>query len=295
MRLISPPLRKVIDAADYVGESPVWSQARECLYWINCEHPSRLQCWHPASGERKEWPMPQRIGGFVLKRGGGALLALADGLYDMDLESGGLSKRIASEMTLASLHECRCDRTGRFWVGSIDRRVVPGKLPAGGSFFRLEGNRLVAVASGISCSNGLAFSPDGTTLYHTDSPTRVVCAWTLDPVTAKLTDRRELIQLDPEEGFCDGATVDAEGGYWMAVVFGGKIRRYLPDGQLDLEIKLPFGNPTSLAFGGPGYSTLFVTTTRMSVGPKPEGEEMLGNVYALECPHRGLPEPMLAE
>jgi len=287
-------MRKAIDAGDYVGESPLWSEARQCLYWINCEQPPKLQCWYPASGERKVWPMPQRIGGLVLKRDGGALLALADGLYDMDLDNGNLSKRIASQMAFASLHECRCDRAGRFWVGSIDRRVVPGKLPAGGSFFHLEEDRLVAVASGISCSNGLAFSPDGRTLYHTDSPTRVVCAWTVDPATGKLSDEREFIRLEPGEGFCDGATVDAEGGYWMAVVFGGKIRRYLPDGKLDLEVRLPFANPTSLAFGGTEFGTLFITTTKMSIGPAPAGAEMLGGVYALECPYRGLAEPMFA-
>jgi sugar lactone lactonase YvrE len=145
--------------------------------------------------------------------------------------------------------------------------------------------------SRITCSNGLAFSPDGETLYHTDSPSRVVYAWTLHPATGALSHRREFARLEAGDGYCDGATVDAEGGYWMALVFGSKIRRYLPDGSLDLEIKLPFANPTNVAFGGVGYATLFVTTTQMSLGPGAVDSGMLGNVYSLECGFHGMPEP----
>ncbi len=296
MRTLSPQLRKVADGSDYVGESPQWSQAQEALYWVSCEHPSVLQRWHPSSGERRSWPVPQRIGGFVLKRSGGALVALADGIYDMDLATGALTRRVGSQMAHASLHECRCDRPGRFWVGAIDRRVGPDNLlPSGGSLFRLQGGRLVAIAEGISCSNGLAFSPDGTTLYHTDSPTRIVNAWTLDPGTGAVSRKREFVRLAPEEGFCDGATVDAEGGYWMALVFTGRLRRYLPDGTLDLEVELPFSNPTSLAFGGPEYRTLFITTTRMSIGTPLRGEPMHGSVYALDAPCHGIAEPLLKD
>ena len=296
MRTLSPQLRKVVDGSDYVGESPQWSPAEEALYWINCEHPSLIQRWHPASGERQSWPVPQRIGGFVLKRAGGALLALADGIYDMDLTTGALTQRVASQMAHASLHECRCDRSGRFWVGAIDRRVGPQNLlPSGGSLFRLDGRRLIPIADGISCSNGLAFSPDGTTLYHTDSPTRIVSAWTLDPRTGEVSQKRDFVRLSPEEGFCDGATVDADGGYWMALVFTGKLRRYLPDGALDLEVELPFSNPTSLAFGGVGYRTLFITTTRMSIGTALRGEQMHGSVYALDVDCHGLAEPLFNE
>jgi sugar lactone lactonase YvrE len=295
-RVLLPDLRKVVDQHDPVGETPVWSSALDGLYWANCEDPPRLQFWEASTGKCQTWPFAQRLGGYVLKRSGGALLALADGLYDLDLRTHALSKRVANDMSDASLHECRCDSHGRFWVGAIDRRVGPGNLqPEGGSFFRLEGARLVRVLTGISCSNGLAFSPDGTILYHSDAPTKIVYAWTVDPATGALSDQREFVRLAAEDGFCDGATVDAEGGYWMALVFAGKIRRYHPDGSLDLEIHLPFSNPTNIAFGGPKGSTLYVTTTCLSIGTPLKGEQLHGAVYSFEAGYRGLPEPLLQE
>jgi L-arabinonolactonase len=295
VRVLSPELKHVVNRGDHVGETPIWSNARNGLYWVNCEAPPQLQFWDAASGDCKVWPVPQRLGGFVLERGGGAFLALADGLYDLDLDNGALSKRVACNLTHASLHECRCDRNGRVWVGSIDRRVGPDNLqPAGGTFFRLQGDRLIPVMSGISCSNGLAFSPDGKTLYHTDSPTRTVFSWTVDPLSGDLSNKREFARLEANDGFCDGATVDAEGGYWMALVFGGKIRRYLPDGTPDIEIPLPFASPSNVAFGGPDYATLYITTTKLSIGAPLRGEQMLGGLYSVECGYRGLPEPLFS-
>jgi L-arabinonolactonase len=293
MRILTPELTRVADRGNQVGETPIWSSARNGLYWTNCEEPPELQFWDASSDKCRVWPVPQRLGGFVLARYGGALLALADGIYAMDLGDGALTKRVANDMTHASLHECRCDRTGRLWVGAIDRRVGPDNLhPGGGSFFRMEGNQLIRVMTGISCSNGLAFSPDGKTLYHTDAPTRTIFKWTLDPATGDVSNQREFVRLEAGDGFCDGATVDAEGGYWAALVFGGKIRRYLPDGTLDVEIRLPFTNPTNVAFGGPDHSTLYITTTRMSIGMPQSGEHLLGGLYSLQTEYRGLPEPL---
>jgi L-arabinonolactonase len=296
VRVLTPELKCVVNRNDYVGETPIWSRGRGGLFWANCEDPPRLQFWDARTRDCQDWPVPQRLGGFVIKRSGGILLALADGLYDLDSSSGALTKRLASDMPHAWLHECRCDPAGRLWVGSMDHRVGPDNLqPGGGRFFRLQGDELIPQVSGISCSNGLAFSPDGKTLYHTDAPTRTVCAWTIDPGTGDLSNKREFVRLEAAEGFCDGATVDVEGGYWMALVFAGKIRRYLPDGTPDVEIALPFSNPTNLAFGGADYSTLYITTTRMSIGTPLVGKPLLGGLYSFESEFRGAPEPMLAD
>jgi L-arabinonolactonase len=296
VRVLTPELNCVVNRNDYVGETPIWSRDRAGLFWVNCDDPPRLQFWNAHTREYATWPVPERLGGFVIKRSGGALLALANGLYDLDLASGALSKRLPSDMPHAWLHECRCDPSGGLWVGSMDHRVGPNNLqPGGGQLFRLQGDRLIPQVGGISCSNGLAFSPDGRTLYHTDAPTKTVFAWTIDPGTGNLSNKREFVRLGPTEGFCDGATVDADGGYWMALVFAGKVRRYCPDGTPDVELALPFSNPTNVAFGGPDYSTLYITTTKMSIGTPLTGEEMLGGLYSCESEFRGLPEPLLRE
>ncbi|MCB2060540.1 MAG: SMP-30/gluconolactonase/LRE family protein, partial [Novosphingobium sp.] len=97
------------DADNYLGETPIWSIEDQALWWVNCEHPPELHRWSPESGEHAHWPMPQRIGGFVPKRGGGLLVALADGLYDFDPGSGALTPRVASPLPPhVKLHECHC-------------------------------------------------------------------------------------------------------------------------------------------------------------------------------------------
>jgi sugar lactone lactonase YvrE len=168
-----------------------------------------------------------------------------------------------------------------------------GEFPSGGSLFRLDEDCLVEMEQGITCSNGLAFSPDGKRLYHSDGPTGVVHVWDLDPATGAISDKRTFVTLTPGEGFCDGVTVDQEGGYWMTLVFGGKLRRYLPDGQLDIEVELPFEAPTKLAFGGTELDTLYITTTKISVGLPPN--PMHGGVYAFKPGMRGVAEAMLVD
>jgi sugar lactone lactonase YvrE len=288
---ITPSLDLAVDAGNYLGESPLWSAEEQALYWINCEQPAELLRWRPDANERRSWPMPARIGGFVLKQAGGVLAVLADGIYDLDLESGALELRLRSPLEHAALHECACDRQGRLWVGGIDHRLGSEGVTGGGSLFRLDGDQLVEVEAGISCSNGLAFSLDGRTLYHSDAPTKVVHAWDLDPTTGTLSGKREFFRLGPDDGYCDGATVDAEDGYWVALVFAGKLRRYLPSGGIDVEVALPFAAPTKPAFGGPDLSTLYLTTTRLMLAS--ENDRLSGGVFSFRPGVKGLEEPRL--
>jgi sugar lactone lactonase YvrE len=111
----------VLDAGNHLGETPIWCAAEQVLYWINCEKPPELHRWSPATGRHDIWPMPKRVGGYVPKAAGGLLVVLADGLYDFDTTSATLSLRVKSPLPdHVSLHECHCDRQGRFWVGSYD-------------------------------------------------------------------------------------------------------------------------------------------------------------------------------
>lgn len=291
MNVIEPQLDLVIDADNYLGESPIWSTEEHSLYWVNCENPSQVHRWDSRTGERQQWPVPQRIGGIYLKEGGGLIIVLADGLYEMQLPSGALTRLVSSPLSQASLHESCCDREGRIWVGSIDHRVGGASdFTPSGSLFRFERGRLLPVVNRISCSNALTFSPDGTTLYHSDSVTGVVKTWSVDRSSGVLSRESDFAQVSPREGYFDGATMDEAGGFWATLVFGGTLRRYKPDKSLDLEVKLPFSNPTKLAFGGPDLGTLFITTTKMSIGTPLWGEALHGGVYAFRPGYKGLAE-----
>ncbi len=285
----------LIDAGNHLGESPIWSASEQALWWVNCEHPPELHRWDAASGAHRVWPMPQRIGGFVHKENGGLLVALADGVYDFDPENNRLDLRAANPLPPhITLHECHCDRQGRFWTGSFDHNYPADRGAAGGAWLRLDGDALTPVVERISVANGLAFSPDGRTMYVANTSKRSVEAFDLDPATGDLSNRRTFLTLPVGEGFIDGATIDDEGGYWLALVAAGKLRRYRQDSSIDRDIPLPCSNPTKPAFGGTDMATLFVTSTRMTIVPDLPGAAANGAVFALRPGFRGVAETLFA-
>lgn len=295
MQVITPDVELVLDAKNHLGETPVWCAAEAALYWVNCEQEPELLRWQPGAGELKRWPMPERIGGFGLKQGGGLLVVLARGLHDFDPASGNLALRVPSPLPEGvSLHESAVDPTGRFWVGAINEAVSPDNpAPGGGELFFLDEKRLVPVMDGISCANGLAFSPDARALYFSDSLTRRLDRWELDAATGQIGNCQTIAELGEDEGVIDGSTVDSEGGYWATLVFAGMLRRYLPDGTPDLTVKLPFMNPTKVAFGGPGLGTLYMTTmSEYAACSGQPGRD--GGLFACRLGFTGLPEPLIA-
>lgn len=283
------------DARNYLGEGPIWSPDERALWWINCENPPELHRWEPEDGAHRCWPMPSRIGGFVPKSEGGLLVVLADGLYDFDFTEGTPRLRVRAGLPAhLMLHECHCDRQGRLWVGTYDRRYPGDPAAAGGSFFRLDGDRLTPMFDGIAIANCLAFSPDGRTLYAASSPSRRIEAFTLDPADGAILGRRPFVTIGVDDpARIDGATVDEEGGYWLAAPGVGELRRYLPDGRLDRRIALPFSNPTKPAFGGDDMRTLFVTSTSIAINPQAAGNALNGGVFMLRPGVRGIPETPL--
>jgi len=293
-------ITKVLEADNYLGETPMWNPADRALWWVNCEQPAELLRWVPETGERHSWPMPRRLGGFVHKADGGVLVALADGLYDLDTDSGDLTLRVASPLPPhVMLHECHCDRQGRFWIGAMDHDYPADRGAKGARFFRLDGDVLTPVIDDIAVANGLAFSPDGRTMYAASTSWRRVMAYDLNPATGDISNGRDFIALDAdgkvEGGHVDGATVDADGGYWLAIVGVGELRRYRPDGTLDRIVRMPCSNPTKPAFGGPGMETLYVTSTRLAINPDAPGNAQNGAIFALTPGERGIGETPLAE
>ena len=279
-----------LEANDFLGETPVWSVAEQALYWVNYEDPPLLRRWHPASGAVKSWPMPERIGGFVLRASGGPVVTLASGVYDLDPDSGALSPRARSPFgPEVQLHESGCDHDGRLWIGGHDsRRSDDNPFPKGGGLCRLDGDQLTVVVPDITISNALGFSPDGNRIYFTDSLTRSILMAEIDRKTGDLSNIRDFIKLGDGE-FIDGATVDAEGYYWGALVTMGELRRYGPDGALDRIVPLPFSNPTKPVFGGPDLKTIYITSTQL---PLPNYEGPNGAIYAIRPGVAGVAEPM---
>ena len=270
-----------------LGETPLWSATEQALYWIDCnEH--ALMRWAPGAPSADRWPMPDRIGGIALAPRG-LIVVLARAIHHFDPASGALELIATTPLPAhVPLHECRCDRQGRLWVGGIDSTFSPdNRTPGGGAYMRLEGDRLVRVIEGVTIANGMAFSPSGDIFYAVDSGPRSGRAWTLDPATGDLSDERAFIAEPPELGLFDGATVDSDGFYWVAMVFGGALRRYRPDGALDRIVETGVSRVTMPCFGGADLSTLFVTSCQLTVAARPVNDPFGGALLFREhCPYR---------
>lgn len=281
------PCRPLSPPEDRLGESPQWDAAAGLLWWVDFYGPT-LRCLEPASGRRRDWRLPgAAVGSAVLAAGGTLILALDQGLCRFDPASGAVTPWRDPEEGRAGigLNDAKVDRQGRLWLGSFDRREREPR----GLLHRLDPGGGHAVAdSGYVVCNGPAFSPDGATLYFSDTLGRRLLAYPLDPASGRLGERR--LFATPEAGYPDGLTVDAEGHLWCAHYAGGRLSRFAPDGRLERAVALPVSNPTSLCFGGAGLATLYVTTAREGA----EGEPLAGALLALEPGVTGLPEPRFA-
>lgn len=297
MRTITADVSEVANTEDFCGETPVWSARDNALYWINVSAgPGAAVHRLESNGKVRTWKMPERTGSVALKEGGNAIVALASGVYDLDLDSGAVKMRAPSPLSKdISLHEGRCDPSGRFWIGSChDEFLHTGKRGIG-SLFRMDGDKLTPVAGGFTVGNSLAFSTDGRTMYMGDSVTGVIRAWDCDPATGNLSNERDFIRYNAVLGKngLDGAHIDSEGCYWSAAFGESALKRWRPDGTPDMEIKLPFTQPTMLTFGGKDLDTIYVTTAWMMLDEESRRKQpMLGRLFALKAPVKGTPDPL---
>jgi sugar lactone lactonase YvrE len=188
------------------------------------------------------------------------------------------------------LNDGKTDRQGRFWSGSMFE--APGRpVEFIASLYRMDADLSVhRMIEGIGCCNGLAWSPDSRTMYFSDSHTTIVRAYDFDPATGDIENERTFIDLDGTGGIADGATVDAEGCYWVTIPVTGKVSRYDPQGKLMQTVVLPTDLPTCCEFGGPDLDILYVTT---AVLRRPEahfsGQQHPGGLFAVDAGVKGLP------
>lgn len=284
---------RVGDTRDRLGESPVWSAREGCLCWVDALA-GLLHRLHPESGRHEASAVPAPIGSFGLCRDGGAVLALRDGFhrYDFATEAATPLARLPVDHPDIRLNDGKVDRQGRFVAGTMHTDLRPGEAPLG-ALYRLEPDGPVTQLAGeLTTANGPCFSPDGRTLYLADSPRRVI--WRFDYGDGPSTGRRALIDLAPLGTAPDGATVDAEGHLWVALVRSGEIGRFDPAGRLVQRIRMPVRHPTSLNFGGRELDVLFVTSISAShrlADPAPEA----GGLFAVTgLGVTGLAEPLIA-
>lgn len=289
----SPHIDVLLDIKTTLGEGPVWDAESQRLHWIDSADGRIFRSTHDGR-ELRAWDMREPIGSMAVCRDGNTFLAaLQSGLYRVDVSTGDRELILDPEPDLPTnrLNDGKVDRQGRFIFGSMDTL----EEQASGSLYSYSADgRLQVLDQDIVVSNGPCFSPDGEILYFADTWTGEIWAYDYDTATGEASNRRIFAEVDTTGGgAADGATVDSEGYLWQALVYGGKIIRYAPDGTVDRIVETPVLKVTSLAFGGPEMDTLFVTSMAKPPLPRfPEDGQQRGALFAITgLGVRGLPEP----
>lgn len=294
---MSATATRVVAAGNALGEGILWNPRDQSWYWTDI---TAATLWRhcPASGATDTWPLPEPLASFALcEDDAWLLLGLASRLAFFHRDSGRIVPIRDVEPDLPTrINDGACDRDGRFVFGTKHEPRDGGKPSPVGSFYRLDADLSLhkLALGGVAIANGIAFSPDGRTMYCCDSPTRVIrrCEYT---AAGEARGARAWINLAGMQGEPDGSTVDAEGGLWNAQWDTGRVVRYDADGRADIIIEIPVARPTKAALGGAQWNTLFVTSARAD--HEPDGRDAqgeAGNVFAIQVAARGLPEPRFA-
>jgi sugar lactone lactonase YvrE len=271
---------QVTDPIAYHAEGPVWSRRWGGLRWVDMLAGDVLSLAPDGTVRRRN---VGSIAAAVRPRwGGGAVIAVERG-FTLEEPDGTLSPLPdVWAHDKARMNEGGCDPDGRFWCGSMAYDRKPGSA----ALYRLDPDRSIRVAmTGVTISNGLEWTPDGSLAYYADTATHQVDVFDYDR-DAGLTVRRPFVTMADDER-PDGLTVDSTGAVWVAMNGSGTVRRYTPTGVLDGEVRLPTAQVTACTFGGPDLDQLFVTTSRE--GMAPDDDPIAGSLFRADVGVAGLP------
>lgn len=271
------------------GEGPVWDAEGERLLIVDMLAGDVIDLGDSAT------PVRHHLGGVAAalrpRAGGGFVAALERGFVLLD-------DRFAVEASSAEafsdpavrMNDGGCDPQGRFYCGSMAYDETRGA----GALYRVDAALGVStVLTGMTISNGLQWSLDGTRVFYNDTPTGRIDVFDFDGSDGSFRRRRGFAAVPPGAGLPDGMAIDAEGGIWTALWGGGRVYRFDPDGALSAVVDVPgVTNTSACAFGGEGLRTLFITTSRQYV---PDGEQPdAGAVFVADPGVAGAPLPAFA-
>ncbi|MGI5122458.1 SMP-30/gluconolactonase/LRE family protein [Marinactinospora thermotolerans] len=279
---MSDGVEQVTDPIAEHGEGPVWFPAWGGLVWVDMFAGDVLAV-EPGSGRVRRRHVAGLVAAVRPRVGGGAVVATERGFLLVDADGG---RRDLGELWSdpgMRMNDGGCDPDGRFYCGTL----AGGPLRGAGRLYRLDAEgRIEPVLEGVTVSNGLAWSPDGSTAYYVDSATRRVDAFDYTRRDG-LRRRRPFAEFPEEGGVPDGIAVDAEGGVWVALWGGGRVCRLSPSGRVEAVVELPVSRVSACAFGGPGLRDLYVTTSRLGLAPGTE--PAAGALFRLRSGVAGLP------
>ena len=275
----------VYPAGAVLGEGPVWDETRQCLWWVDIER-GAIHQFHPAAGEDYAWTLPHRVGFVIPAERGDLIAGTQAGLGRFDSHSGAftLVAHPESQMPYNRFNDAKCDAAGRLWAGTMAVSEMPGL----GSLYCVDTSwKITRCLERVSISNGLAWSPDGGTMYYIDSPTGRVDAFDFEGKRGALSNRRTVIEI--ADAFPDGMCIDAGGNLWVALWGGWGVACIDPrKGRQTAKVEVPVRDVTSCCFGGENDDELFITTASRDLDAAArEAQPLAGGIFRARPGVRG--------
>ena len=261
-----------------LGEGPAWDHRTNTLYFVDI-YGKRVFNFDPATGSLESFETNLSPGAVIPCDNGKLLLAMDDGIYTANPDGSGLSEihSIEAEISSNRMNDAKCDSAGVLFGGTMGDGATPT-----GNLYRISKDNFSLLRSGVTVSNGLAWSPDQTKMYYIDSALQSVLVADFDPETSSVQEFAEFVAFPREFGIPDGMCADLEGGIWVAYFFGKAVRRFDKNGRQTHIIEMPVSQITSCAFAGEGSTELFITTASVDVGDGKWPEKDAGNLFVAD-------------
>jgi sugar lactone lactonase YvrE len=274
------------------GESCTWDERRGRVLF--CDIPAgRIHAFNVKTAATRTWQLPEIVASFGLCRSGSWVVALRDRIVLFDPETEKMTPLAGplGQPAGVRLNDGKVGPDGCFWVGGINED--PARAPVAALWRVTPDGRAERKIDGLVTSNGLAWSPDGAVMFHTDTRPGSLFAWDFDAATGAIANRRHLCTLTDAQGRPDGGATDAEDGYWSAGVSANFLNRFAYDGTLTTQVVLPVPGPTMPCFAG---DEIYLTSLR---GGRPQAvldaNPTMGGLFRLRAPVAGAPVALFAD
>jgi sugar lactone lactonase YvrE len=283
---MSQPVEIALTARARLGEGPVWDAKRQQLFWVDVYN-HRVHQFDPATGQDRYFDTGNVVSALVLTQENRLLIALGNRLAYLDLGSGLVETLCEVDFPHPDtrFNDGKCDAQGRFWIGSISQE------PEQATLYRYDPDgKLTLIETGLTISNGLGWSPDGSTFYLTDSAPHKIYAYDFEPATGQIQNRRLLIDLSQEEVEPDGLTVDQQGNLWTALWNGWAVACFNSKGEELQRVKMPVQRPTCVTAGGSNLTDFYVTSASVGLSQQEIQQGFYaGDLFRFAAPTAGQP------
>jgi sugar lactone lactonase YvrE len=273
----------VADYACETGENPLWHPIEQRLYWTDIPN-GRLFRYDPFTDSHEQCYEGRPVGGFTVQHDGSLLLFMDQGTVAVLRE--GMPLNVIDELSRerkTRFNDVIADPEGRVFCGTMSGPDGEGRL------YRMDiDGTIEVILENVKCSNGMAFSADHRSFFHTDSFARQICKYDYDERNGSIRNRQVFAEFSEADGFPDGMTIDADGQVWSALWDGGRIVRFGENGAIEDEIRLPTKKISSLSFGGKDYAEIYITSA--GGDSKCDNGPTAGGLFRVKGKSRGRPE-----